>query len=146
MGTPPVPNCRTAEAGLGIISGIGTAPDRSLRPRPITQAIDRLTAIGCKFSMPVDPAKARPALVSGKSTDDHALVAALDTRNIVVSNRDGNVRCMFHAYNDMSDVDALISGLEANRSLLRCSCTDAQSSGPNGREGPLGHATGDASG
>ena len=43
----------------------------------------------------------------------------LAERDIVVSNRDGNVRAMFHAYNDDSDVDALLAGLEANRGLLR---------------------------
>jgi selenocysteine lyase/cysteine desulfurase len=118
MGTPPVPNCYAAEAGLGIINGIGTAPIEAYVRDLTAKAIDRLAAIGCKFSMPVDAAKRGPQITI-KSTNDHALVEALAQRDIVVSNRDNNVRCMFHAYNDMSDVDALIAGLEANRGLLR---------------------------
>ncbi len=118
MGTPPVPNCYAAEAGIGIINGVGTAPIEAYVRDLTTHAIDRLAAIGCKFAMPVDPSKRGPQITI-KSTDEHALVAALDARNIVVSNRDGNVRCMFHAYNDRGDVDALIAGFEANRSLLR---------------------------
>jgi selenocysteine lyase/cysteine desulfurase len=37
---------------------------------------------------------------------------------VITSWRDGNVRAMFHAYNDASDVDALVEGLMANRELL----------------------------
>jgi selenocysteine lyase/cysteine desulfurase len=36
----------------------------------------------------------------------------------VVSWRDGSVRAMFHAYNDASDVSALLDGLMDNRELL----------------------------
>src|SRR5262249_19114309 len=118
MGTPPVPNCYAAEAGIGIINGIGTAPIERYVGDLTTRAIDRLAEIGCKFAMPVDATKRGPQ-ITVKSTDDNALVAKLAERDIVVSNRDGNVRAMFHAYNDMSDVDALVEGLEANRELLR---------------------------
>jgi selenocysteine lyase/cysteine desulfurase len=118
MGTPPVPNCYAAEAGIGIINGVGTAPIEGYVRDLTTKAIDRLTEIGCKFAMPVDAAKRGPQ-ITVKSTDDNALVAKLAERDIVVSNRDGNVRAMFHAYNDMSDVDALVEGLKANRELLR---------------------------
>ncbi|HWE46932.1 MAG TPA: aminotransferase class V-fold PLP-dependent enzyme [Caulobacteraceae bacterium] len=118
MGTPPVPNCYAAEAGIGIINGIGTAPIEAYVRDLTTHAIERLAEIGCKFAMPVDPLKRGPQITI-KSLDDHALVEKLAARDIVVSNRDGNVRCMFHAYNDMTDVDALIAGLEANRALLR---------------------------
>jgi selenocysteine lyase/cysteine desulfurase len=36
-----------------------------------------------------------------------------------VTCRDGNIRAMFHAYNDENDIEALIAGLEQNRPLLR---------------------------
>ena len=42
----------------------------------------------------------------------------LAERGVVVSWREGNVRAMFHAYNDGSDIDALVEGLMANRELL----------------------------
>jgi selenocysteine lyase/cysteine desulfurase len=118
MGTPPVPNCYAAEAGIGIINGIGTAPIEAHVRALTTRAIERLSEAGCSFSMPVDPLRRGPQITI-KAKDDHALVEKLAERDIVVSNRDGNVRAMFHAYNDDSDVDALIAGLEANRDLLR---------------------------
>jgi selenocysteine lyase/cysteine desulfurase len=118
MGTPPVPNCYAAEAGVGIINGVGTA---AIEPyvRDLTRrAIERLAEIGCQFAMPTDDARRGPQ-VTVKSTDDHALVERLAARDIVVSNRDGNLRAMFHAYNTDADIDALVEGLKANRDLLR---------------------------
>ncbi len=118
MGTPPVPNCYAAEAGIGVINGVGTAGIEAYVRDLTTTAIDRLTAIGCKFAMPTDPLRRGPQ-ITVKSVDDTALVEKLAARDIVVSNRDGNVRAMFHAYNDLSDVDALVAGFEANRALLK---------------------------
>ena len=46
------------------------------------------------------------------------LTERLGERGVVVSWRDGNVRAMFHAYNDTSDVDALLAGLMGARELL----------------------------
>jgi selenocysteine lyase/cysteine desulfurase len=56
--------------------------------------------------------------VAIRSSDAAALTARLAERGVVVSWREANVRAMFHAYNDGSDVDALVDGLMANRDLL----------------------------
>jgi len=118
MGTPPVPNCYAAEAGIGIINGVGTAQIAPYVRDLTRRAIERLSEIGCQFAMPTEDARRGPQ-VTVKSTDDHALVERLAARDIVVSNRDGNLRAMFHAYNTDADVDALVEGLKANRDLLR---------------------------
>jgi len=118
MGTPPVPNCYAAEAGIGIINGVGTGLIEPYVRDLTRRAIERLSEIGCQFAMPTDDARRGPQ-VTVKSTDDHALVERLAARDIVVSNRDGNLRAMFHAYNTDADVDALVEGLKANRDLLR---------------------------
>jgi selenocysteine lyase/cysteine desulfurase len=56
--------------------------------------------------------------VAIRATDDNALVERLAERDVIVSCRDSNLRAMFHAYNDESDVERLVEGLEANRDLL----------------------------
>jgi selenocysteine lyase/cysteine desulfurase len=56
--------------------------------------------------------------VAIRAKDAAALTDRLAKRGVIASWRDGNVRAMFHAYNDAADVDALVEGLMANRELL----------------------------
>jgi len=60
----------------------------------------------------------RGALICISSTDVSALVAAMDERGIVTSERDGNLRVSAHAYNTEEDIDAVLEALAANRELL----------------------------
>ena len=53
-----------------------------------------------------------------RAKDAAVLTERLAARGVIASWRDGNVRAMFHAYNDASDVDALIEGLMDSRELL----------------------------
>ncbi len=61
----------------------------------------------------------RGPTVAVRANDDNALVAKLAEANVVASCRDGNVRAMFHCYNNRTDVDALVNALLANRDFLR---------------------------
>lgn len=116
-GTPPVVNCYAAEAGIGLIRGIGIEAIEA-RIRDLTgDAMDRLTDAGCKLATPREDHRRGPQ-VAIRSRDAAALTARLTARGVIASWRDGNVRAMFHAYNDASDVGALIEGLMANRELL----------------------------
>ncbi len=116
-GTPPVVNCYAAEAGIGLIRGIGVDAIEA-RIRDLTgDAMDRLADAGCKLATPREDHRRGPQ-VAIRSSDAAALTARLAARGVITSWRDGNVRAMFHAYNDASDVDALIEGLRANRELL----------------------------
>ena len=118
MGTPPVPNCYAAEAGIKIINGVG-APMIETYIQDLTRsAIEQLLENGCKLATPLQDVRRGPTIAI-KSTSDHALVEALAKRNVIVSCRDGNVRAMFHGYNNRDDVLALVEGLMANRALLR---------------------------
>lgn len=117
-GTPAVPNCYAAEAGLTLITELGL-PAIETRVRALTQrCMDRLTEIGATPATPTSTARRGP-MVAIRSTNDAELVARLAEREIVVTCRDGNIRAMFHAYNDEGDIESLIAGLEQNRSLLR---------------------------
>jgi selenocysteine lyase/cysteine desulfurase len=80
--------------------------------------MDRLLQAGCKLATPRDDTRRGPS-VAIRATDDNALVAKLAEANIVTSCRDGNVRAMFHCYNNQADVDVFMRELLANRELLR---------------------------
>jgi selenocysteine lyase/cysteine desulfurase len=116
-GTPPVVNSYAAEAGIALIREVGM-PAVEARIRDLTgDAIDRLAAAGCKLATPREDACRGPQ-VAIRSTDAAALTQRLAERGIIVSWRDGNVRAMFHAYNDASDIGALVDGLLAHPELL----------------------------
>jgi aspartate aminotransferase-like enzyme len=116
-GTPPVPNCYAAEAGIGLIRGIGIDAIE-VRIRDLTgEAMDRLADAGCRLATPRDNDRRGPQ-VAIRCTDPAAMMARLAERGVIVSWRDSSVRAMFHAYNDASDVGALVEGLMANRELL----------------------------
>jgi selenocysteine lyase/cysteine desulfurase len=113
-GTPPVINSYAAEAGIALIRQIGM-PAIEARIGELTgDAMDRLAAAGCKLATPREDHRRGPQ-VAIRAT---ALTKRLAERRVIVSWRDGNVRAMFHAYNDASDTAALIDGLIAHRGLL----------------------------
>ena len=116
-GTPPVVNSYAAEAGLDLILGVGIGAIEA-RIRALTgEAMDRLAEAGCTLATPREDARRGPQ-VAIRSADAAALTARLAERGVVVSWREDKVRTMFHAYNDASDVDALVEGLKAHRELL----------------------------
>jgi selenocysteine lyase/cysteine desulfurase len=116
-GTPPVVNCYAAEAGVELIRATGVAAIEA-RIRALTgDFMDRLLAEGLTLATPRDDHRRGPQ-VAIRALDAPAMVARLAERGVVVSSRDGNVRTMFHAYNDASDIHALVTGLLAHRELL----------------------------
>ncbi|MEJ0037998.1 MAG: aminotransferase class V-fold PLP-dependent enzyme [Gammaproteobacteria bacterium] len=116
-GTPPVPNCYAAAAGLDVILALGVGSIESHVRALTAHCMDRLAEAGCSLATPRDDGRRGPQ-VAIRSTDDSALVARLAERGIVTSCRAGNVRATFHCYNNEEDVDALVIGLLANRDLL----------------------------
>ncbi len=117
-GTPAVPNCYAAAAGIDIILNLGVAEIEAHVCALTGECMDRLLQAGCELATPRDDARRGPT-VAVRAIDDNALVAKLAEQNIVTSCRDGNVRAMFHCYNNRADVDTLVDVLLANRELLR---------------------------
>jgi selenocysteine lyase/cysteine desulfurase len=113
-----VPNCYAAAAGIDIILGLGVAEIEAYVRSLTAECMDRLAQAGCKMATPRDDTRRGPT-VAVRANDDNALVAKLAEANIVTSSRDGNVRAMFHCYNNRADVDALVNALLANRNFLR---------------------------
>jgi len=58
-------------------------------------------------------------MLAVRSTDENALVAALESEKIITSCRDGNLRISPHFYNNMEDIDLTIKALSKYKSLLK---------------------------
>lgn len=116
-GTPPVPNCYAAAAGLGIIEEVGMQHIER-RIAELTESIkQRAREAGYAFGMPDSPDR-HGAMITLRSTDENALVAALESDNVVTSCRGGNLRISPHFYNDETDLEALFNALGKHESLL----------------------------
>ncbi len=117
MGTPPVPNCYAAEAGLQILAEIGL-PAIENRIVELTAAIIfEAKAAGYTLAMPDHPER-HGALVTIRTHDENALVASLDNQGIVTSCRFGNLRVAPHFYNNHDDIDTLFRVLKRQKHLL----------------------------
>jgi len=117
MGTPPVPNCYAAEAGLNILARIGM-PAIEARIAELTEAIIReAQAAGYSLAVPTEPGK-HGAMITIRTHDEVALVAALEDQGIVTSGRFNNLRIAPHFYNDFDDIDTLFGALHKHRHLL----------------------------
>jgi selenocysteine lyase/cysteine desulfurase len=116
-GTPPVPNSYAAEAGLAIIEEVGI-PAIENRIREITAAIiAEAKRAGYSLAVPEDPER-HGALITLRSHDENAIVAALGAEGIVTSCRAGNLRISPHFYNNNDDIDTLFRALRKHERLL----------------------------
>ncbi|HEX2497023.1 MAG TPA: aminotransferase class V-fold PLP-dependent enzyme, partial [Gaiellaceae bacterium] len=113
-GTPPVPSIYAGIAGIELMQEIGIPETRA----HVNALNKRLVAGVEELGGTVVTPKRRGALICIASTDVNALVAALEERGIVTSERDGNLRVSAHAYNTEEDIDAVLEALRANRGLL----------------------------
>lgn len=117
-GTPPVPNLFAGLAGIELIRGVGVEAIAEHVQLLIDHFRAGLDEMGATVITPVERDR-RGAMVAVASTDEHALVAALDAAGISTSCRDGNLRVSFHLYNNQPDVDATLRALQEHRHLLR---------------------------
>lgn len=114
-GTPNACGLFAAEAGLDIILKVGLETI-ALKIEEVTSLIKQaVTEHGWQL---VTPSDCHGAMLAIRSTDAPMLVARLTKRNIILTERDGNIRIAAHFYNDESDVKQLISALEAESALL----------------------------
>lgn len=117
MGTPPVPNCYAAEAGLKILEDVGL-PAIEYRIGELTAAIiAEAKKAGYTLSVSDDPAR-HGALITIRTHDEAALVGILDSQGIVTSGRFDNLRISPHFYNNEGDIDALFRALRQQKHLL----------------------------
>jgi len=116
-GTPNISAVYACMAGIEYLMGVGLDA--------VHQQVQHLTALvadgaiqrGWKLVTPPE-ADRHGALMALASTDAPQLVKRLAEENIVVSERDNNLRVSPHFYNNDEDIRALFRGLEKHRGLL----------------------------
>jgi len=117
MGTPPVPNCYAAEAGLQILKDVGL-PAIEHRIGELTAAIKaEARKAGYSLAVPDDPDR-HGAMITIRTHDEHALVGILENLGVVTSSRSGNLRISPHFYNNEDDIDSLFRALREQKHLL----------------------------
>jgi selenocysteine lyase/cysteine desulfurase len=116
-GTPPVPSTYAAIAGIELMQEIGIS-ETEAHVRELNALLrDGLDELGATVVTPAEPERSG-ALLCVRSTNVNALVAALAEEGIVTSSRDDNLRISAHCYNTAEDVEAVLTALTTNRSLL----------------------------
>lgn len=116
-GTPPVPNAYAALAALQLLDRIGYATVGDQVARLVGRYLSAVRDAGFVVKTPAEPGRRGPLTVVA-STDAPTLVSRLAARGIVASCRGNGLRVSFHAYNNESDVDAVVAALEAESRLL----------------------------
>jgi selenocysteine lyase/cysteine desulfurase len=116
-GTPPVPALYAGVAGVSLVESTGVAAIEEHVRGLVDRLLDGLEELGATVATPRDPARRGP-LVCIRSTDVSALVNAVASERIVVSEREDKLRVALHLYNVEDDVDRLLEALSRRRALL----------------------------
>lgn len=116
-GTPPVPSCYAADAGLDIIREYTVEAICKCIAELSSYALERFAAEGFEVATPLSPENRGPMLAL-RSNDAPQLVQKLTERYVVTSSRDGNLRIGLHFYNNREDVDRLVAALREHHQLL----------------------------
>lgn len=114
-GTPNACGLFAAEAGLKLLLDVGM--------EAVAENIEQITALiiqaidenGWQL---VTPREKHGAMLAVRSTDAAALVQKLTERDIILTERDGNIRIACHFYNTAADVEKLVSALQSESILL----------------------------
>src|SRR5262249_27084019 len=118
-GSPPLPLLYAAVPGLELLSGLGMSNVAAQIEKLARAFQEGACQLGIEGKTPLDSVG---PLVVLRSHDAARLVARLAERNIVTSSRHDGVRVAFHAYNGLSDVEAVLLGLQENLDLMVRSC------------------------
>ena len=114
-GTPNSCGLFAAEAGLELLLATGLHEVAS-RIQAVTDEVKQ--AVRDNHWTLVTPPDRHGAILAIKSKDAAALVAKLKEDDVIVSERDGNIRVAPHFYNDAGDVRKLVEALKQNAALL----------------------------
>lgn len=109
-GTPAVPSCYAAVAGLGLVGSLDLTAVRDHVSGLTAHAAELLTAAGERVRTPVDPQR-RGAHIGLLDPAPAELAHGLAARGVAVSPRGDVVRISCHYYNNHDDVAALCDAL-----------------------------------
>lgn len=114
-GTPNACGLFAAEAGLELLLDVGlenVAAQIGAITGQIKEAVD---SHGWNL---VTPRDRHGAMLAVRSNDAPVLVERLTERDIILTERDSNIRIAPHFYNSAADVDKLVAALEAESALV----------------------------
>jgi selenocysteine lyase/cysteine desulfurase len=114
-GTPNAVGLFAAEAGLALLLSVGlqaVAANITAVTDLLKEMVDRN-----RWQL-VTPRDRHGAMLAIRSLDAPALVERLAARDIILTERDGNIRVAPHCYNNAADVARLESALQAESALL----------------------------
>ncbi len=114
-GTPNAPGLFAAEAGLQLLLTAGL-DQVAAQIETVTTEIKR--AVNDNGWQLVTPPDRHGAMLAVRSSDAPELVTRLTNRDIVVTERDSNIRIAPHFFNDSGDVERLVSAMHAESQLL----------------------------
>lgn len=102
---------------MDLMNEIGIAATEQHVGRLSDLLAEGLDRIGARMVTPRDPDKRGP-MIAVATTDEVAMVGALDEDDILTTARDGNIRFSLHAYDSAEDIVAMGDGLERHAALL----------------------------
>jgi selenocysteine lyase/cysteine desulfurase len=114
-GTPNACGLFAAEAGLEVLLDVGMPAVAEQIGRVTSLIKDAVDTHGWNL---VTPRDRHGAMLAIRSSDAPKLVERLDDQDIILTERDGNIRIAAHFYNNAADVDMLVAALEAESTLL----------------------------
>ena len=125
-GTPAIPACYAADAGLGLVQDLDLAAVREHVLTLTDLTIERLTAQGERVR--ALPRERRGAHIGLLDADPGRLGHALAARGITVSPRGDIARLSFHYYNNTDDIAELCATLGEIRQEIRQETHEAHGS------------------
>ena len=114
-GTPNSCGLFAAEAGLKLLLSVGLEAVAEQIGKITDLVKDAVDAHGWTL---VTPRERHGAMLAIKSKDAATLVSRLQERDVILTDRDGNIRVAPHFYNDREDVNKLVRALEAEADLM----------------------------
>ncbi len=116
-GTPNVSATYACRAGIELLLDVGLQAAHDQIVHLTGLLVDAVQSRGWKLVTPAEPEQ-HGALIAIASTDAPALVQALADDDIVVSERDNNLRVSPHFYNTDDDIERLLDALGRHERLL----------------------------
>jgi selenocysteine lyase/cysteine desulfurase len=114
-GTPNSCGLFAAEAGLELLLETGLEQVGALISRTTNRIKAAIDDNGWDL---VTPRQHHGAMLAIRALDAPAMVARLTARDIILTERDGNIRVASHYFNDAHDVQRLVTALQEESTLL----------------------------
>lgn len=111
LGTPPIPSCFTAEAGMATLLEYGVENVRERIVGHTEQLIEGVEANGFEIASPHDSSR-RGGVVNIQVAHPERTLETLQFRNVKATTRNGGIRVGPHFYNTSEEIDRFVDLLD----------------------------------